>query len=125
MRFNPVMLMLIPLALFGLGGVRTLTNPAIQESRALQKQTAQNRAQARVEARQGEANSTLAKNRYESGNCLLSDTPITPGLIYAGVPADVYVCDSHGWTAQVGDDGAVDKLAYTSDANVIRGFLGW
>lgn len=125
MNFNPIMLALIPATLFGLGTFTTLTNPEIQESRTLQKQTAQNRAQARVEARQGEANSTLAENRYSSGNCLLSDTPIEPGLTYVDVPVGVYVCDRHGWTAQIDGSGTVDKLAYTSNANVIRGFLGW
>ena len=125
MKFQPWMLAVLPLALFGFGAVSTLTNPEIQEGRALQRNTAQNRAQARVEARQGEANSQLAITRYQSGNCLLSTVPIKPGMVFSGVPTDVSVCDDQGWTAQLGSDGTVQKLAYTSDTDVIRGFLGW
>ena len=125
MKFQPWMLVVLPVSLFGFGAVSTLTNPEIQAGRALQRHTAQNRAQARVEARQGEANSQLAITRYQSGNCLLSEVPLQPGLVYDAIPSDVYLCDRFGWTAQLDADGTVQRLAYTSDTDVIRGFLGW
>ncbi|MEO1127876.1 MAG: hypothetical protein AAFX95_27905, partial [Cyanobacteria bacterium J06639_16] len=52
--------------------------------------TAQNRAQVRVEARQGEANSQLTMTRYQSGNCLLSEVPIQPSIVYDAVQCACY-----------------------------------
>lgn len=123
--FNPLMLLSIPAVLAGFGALNIQGNESVQQSRRLGQDTANNQVIAQQEESRSQAEKQLAEQRYTSGNCVRATISPQPGYIYQGLPPNTIICGDDGMTARLDEWGYAVDLAYTSDASIVRNFLGW
>lgn len=118
------MFLLLPGLLIAFGYLRVSGDEGIQVTRELEKQTARFQVSQQIEGQAAEAQQQTANDRYRSGTCLYTQQ-LSKGDYFTSVPRGSFVCDAYGWTARINELGGVADMAYTSDQQIIRNFLGW
>jgi hypothetical protein len=126
---NPLIGLVVPVALLGIGAVTSMTDATRSDRQGLARSAAQQQVMAGLESQQQKAESALAVSRYQGACVWLDQGQVSEGLSLVTaegtpLPEGTAICDSFGGTAVI-KDGIAQSLARTSDQAVIRSFLGW
>lgn len=123
-KIHPILFLLLPGLLIAFGYLRVSGDEGIQVTRELEQQAARFQVNQQIEGQAAEAQQQIANERYRSGTCLYTEQ-LSKGHYFTAVPPGSLVCDGYGWSARTNEYGGVTDMAYTSDQQVIRNFLGW
>jgi len=101
----------IALTLLGFGF--NAASPSRSTLTTTQASIATNEVSSEISADALAAGDALARERYQSGQCIKSTLPITEGMAVPREYAGGIICDSHGTTAAIARDGRLTLLAKT------------
>ena len=101
------------------GMVNTALDPNRAALTTTQNSISTNAIATEITAEAAQQSTALANERYKSGACVRSTAPITQGMGVSPQYAGMILCDAHGTTAVIAQNGALTLIARTGDTAII------